>query len=285
MIERIARAKINLALHVTGRREDGYHLLDTLAGFADFGDLLRFEPAPDGQISLKITGPFAAEPGLSGEDNIVAGAARLLAQAADIPAGAAITLEKNLPVASGIGGGSADAAAALLGLRELWQVADDIALEPLAMRLGADVPMCLVSAPLRARGIGEVVEPLAGACALHAVLVNPRVAVATPQVFAALDARSNPPIGDAPENPFDPDFLAGMRNDLEAPARKLFPVIGDVLASIGRQEGCLLARMSGSGATCFGLFATKGEANAAHRAIVDKAPHWWSVPAEIGGTA
>ena len=163
MIERIARAKINLALHVTGRREDGYHLLDTLAGFADFGDLLRFEPAPDGQISLKITGPFAAEPGLSGEDNIVASAARLLAQAADIPAGAAITLEKNLPVASGIGGGSADAAAALLGLRELWQVADDIALEPLAMRLGADVPMCLVSAPLRARGIGEVVEPLAGA--------------------------------------------------------------------------------------------------------------------------
>ena len=168
-------------------------------------------------------------------------------------------------------------------LRALWDLPKDFPLNAIASRLGADVPMCLASRPLRARGIGEQIEPLTGAGRLHAVLVNPGVAVATPQVFAALTDKANVPIGELPGDPFDPAFLGGLRNDLEAPARGLFPDIGEVLDLIATQKGCLLARMSGSGATCFGLFADREAANAAHRAIVDTAGQWWSAPVEIAG--
>ncbi|MEC9344542.1 MAG: 4-(cytidine 5'-diphospho)-2-C-methyl-D-erythritol kinase [Pseudomonadota bacterium] len=291
MIEHIARAKINLALHVTAQRADGYHEIDTLAGFADTGDRLGFEAAPDGAIRLDVTGPFAREleaAGAGQDGNIVMRAAEILARSAREaglrPGGARIHLEKNLPVASGLGGGSADAAATLVGLRELWNLPAGLKLGPIAASLGADVPMCLVSAPLRARGIGEAVERLEGAGACHALLVNPRVAVSTPQVFAALARKANPAIGALPPDPFDPAWLATLRNDLEVPATEACPVIGDVLAWLGRQEGCVLARMSGSGATCYGLFGDAAQARAAHRQAVDTMTQWWSAPAEIAGS-
>ena len=290
MIERFAAAKINLALHVTAQRGDFYHDIDTLVGFADIGDRLRFEEAPDGEFDLALGGPFGAELGEAGMaegDNIVLRAAMALSAAARqaglSPGGAKITLEKNLPVASGLGGGSADAAATLSGLGALWNLPETFSRSAIAAGLGADVPMCLASRPLRARGIGERIDPLVGAGALHAVLVNPRVAVATPRVFAALSQKANPAIGTLPDDPFDPSFLAGLRNDLEAPARRLFPVIGATLARLAGTEGCLLARMSGSGATCFGLYPDREAALAAHRAIVDTQGDWWSAPAVIVG--
>jgi 4-diphosphocytidyl-2-C-methyl-D-erythritol kinase len=170
MIQRLAKAKVNLALHVIGQRGDGYHRIDTLAGFADVGDRLTFERSTNSEISLNLAGPFAGD--LTQQGNIVLKAAGLLAEAADSKAGAAITLEKNLPVASGIGGGSADAAATLDGLRDLWELADQFPLKTLAAKLGADVAMCLVSAPLRATGIGEIVEPLHRARTFNALLVR-----------------------------------------------------------------------------------------------------------------
>lgn len=288
MIERLARAKVNLALHVTGERQDGYHEIDTIVGFADSGDRITVEPAPAGEIRFSFCGPFAADLPQAAGDNIVARAAHALQDAARRHGsggfGAAIALEKNLPVASGLGGGSADAAAVLLALRQMWRLPDGFDLAALAVTLGADVPMCLQSAPLRARGIGERTEPLDGARPLPALLVNPRVALSTPAVFAALRQKENAPIGPFGDDPFDPAFLAKLRNDLEAPARSLAPAVGEVIALLGRQQGCLLARMSGSGATCFGLFADAEAAAAAHRHFIDRAPQWWSVPTRIGGS-
>ncbi len=291
MIERFAAAKINLALHVTAQRGDFYHDIDTLVGFADIGDRLRFEEAPDGDFDLALDGPFGDELGAAGMaegDNIVLRAATALSAAAQqagfAPGGARITLEKNLPVSSGLGGGSADAAATLSGLFTLWNLPETFSCSAIAAGLGADVPMCLSGKPLRARGIGDRIDLLTGAGALHAVLVNPRVAVATPRVFAALANKANPAIGALPDDAFDPSFLDGLRNDLEAPARRLFPVIGTTLARLAGTEGCLLARMSGSGATCFGLYPDREAALAAHRSIVDTQDDWWSAPAIIAGT-
>ena len=267
----LARAKINLCLHVTGQRGNGYHLLDSLVVFADIGDRISCVPAKD--LALTITGPEAA--GLSTEaDNLVLRAARAFGNAQ----GAAITLDKRLPVASGIGGGSADAAATLLALSRMWRVGLPDAAA--VLRLGADVPVCLAGHPARMRGVGEVVtalpHPLPDA---HLVLVNPRVQVSTPVVFNGLARKDNPPLpADLPRLKSLPElaaFLMMQRNDLEAPALAAQPVIGQVKAALGGQTGCHLARMSGSGATCFGLFADPLTAAAAASAIRAAHPGWW----------
>lgn len=267
-----APAKVNLYLHVTGRRADGYHLLDSIAVFPAVGDVLHAAPAE--ALSLTVTGPFgttlAEEP-----DNLVLRAARALAARLPAPApGARLVLEKNLPVASGIGGGSADAAAALRLLAQLWNAT--VALPALALPLGADVPVCLESRPARMGGIGETLGPAPMVPACGIVLVNPGVAVATPAVFRARTGDFSPAArlpagwGDATAMAAD---LARLRNDLEAPAITLCPLIAAVLAALRAVPTCLLARMSGSGATCFGLFADTASAVAAARAL--GRPGWW----------
>ena len=280
-IEVLAPAKVNLCLHVTGRRADGYHLLDSLVVFAGVGDRLRFRPAPE--LTLRIEGPFGgalAGNGAGEGDNLVLRAARLMAPGRS----AAITLDKRLPVAAGLGGGSADAAAALRGLARLWAV-------PLpettgTLGLGADVPVCLDGRPARMRGIGERLDPVAGLPPAWLVLVNPGVAMPTGPVFAALPCRDNPPLPDLPPSGWSGPhalgaWLARTRNDLEAPAKALAPEIGTVLAAIAATPGCLLARMSGSGSSCFGLFASEDDARAAAGALSDVARGWWVVPAPL----
>ena len=281
-----APAKVNLALAVTGRRRDGYHVIDTLAVFADIGDRLSLEPAAE--VSLDVSGPFAGD--LSDPaDNLVVRAATMLRDAASettpVP-GARLRLEKHLPVASGIGGGSADAAAALRGLNRLWRL--DWAREDLAglgVRLGADIPMCLTSRPLRATGIGEDIAPLRGFPALHLVLVNPGVAVSTAEVFAGCNDRF---LGDLPDPSCVSDldsaltWLGDTANDLEGPAIRIAPVIDAVLNALRASQSCLLARMSGSGATCFGIYRDDAAARAAAAAIRAARPDWWAVTAITG---
>lgn len=272
-VAEFAPAKLNLALHVTGRRADGYHLLDSLVAFAALGDRITLAP---GQ-GIALSGPFAAD--LPGEGNLCLRAARLLGLRA------AIGLEKVLPVASGIGGGSADAAAVLRGFARGGE-----ALPPpeAIAALGADVPVCLAGQAARMRGIGEVLDPVPALPALHLVLVNPGIALATPAVFAALDRRDNPALPALPARFADAAALLGWlsatRNDLEAPARRLQPVIGTVLAALS-QAGAGLARMSGSGATCFGLFASATAAEAACARIRAAQPGWWAVATRLAGAA
>ena len=269
-----APAKVNLFLHVTGRRADGYHLLDSLAVFGPAADRLSATPAD--ALSLTLAGPFgeslAAEP-----DNLVLRAARALAAKAGVAAGAALHLEKHLPVASGIGGGSADAAAALRLLNRLWGCGlEQAALAQIAAPLGADIPVCVASRPAQMQGIGEVISaaPALPECGL--LLVNPRVPVATPAVFRARQGGFSP-MAELPAAWPDAAAMAAdlarLTNDLEAPALSLCPVIGEVLAALRAAPGCLLARMSGSGATCFGIFATPAEAAAAARAMPGG---WWA---------
>jgi 4-diphosphocytidyl-2-C-methyl-D-erythritol kinase len=269
-----APAKINLYLHVTGRRHDGYHLLDSLVAFAGAGDVLSGEPAE--RLSLRVAGPFAA--GLAGEaDNLVLRAARALAAEAGVAAGARLVLDKRLPVASGIGGGSADAAAALRLLCRLWRLTPDpVALSRLALRLGADVPVCLAGYAARMGGTGERLEPPPVLPACGIVLVNPGVAVATRDVFRALagawSARAVLPAGWPTVAAMAAD-LSTLRNDLQTPATRICPAIHDVLAILSSAPGCLLARMSGSGATCFGLFDSRAAAEAAVATV--HRPGWW----------
>ena len=269
-----ARAKVNLFLHVVGRRRDGYHLLDSLAVFPDIGDSLRGEPG-DG-LSLTVCGPFAAA--LSGEaDNLVLRAARRLAAARGVPDGARLVLTKNLPVASGIGGGSADAAAALRLLAQLWRVAvpDD-----LPIGLGADVPVCLAQVPARMGGVGEILSAAPALPDFGIVLANPGVVVATPAVFATRSASgagfsvtASLPAG-WPDTAAMAHDLAGTANDLQDSAVSLYPVIAEVIATLAAQPGCRLARMSGSGATCFALF--NDAATARRTAAVLSGRGWWT---------
>jgi len=267
MPSRFAPAKVNLYLHVTGRRADGYHLLDSLAVFPAVGDVVTAEPAD--ALSLAITGPFAA--GLQAEpDNLLLRAARALRPGA----GAALTLEKNLPIASGIGGGSADAAAALRLLAQLWGV--EGSLHETALALGADVPVCLASVPARMGGVGELLSPAPVLPAFGMVLVNPGVAVATPAVFKARQGEFSPPATLPATWPNAASMAADLRacvNDLQAPAIALAPVIAEVLAALAALPGALLARMSGSGATCFALFETPAAAAAAAQGL--SRPGWW----------
>jgi 4-diphosphocytidyl-2-C-methyl-D-erythritol kinase len=268
-----APAKVNLHLHVVGRRPDSYHLLDSLVVFARVGDRLTVSPADD--LSLSVTGPFAA--GLAGEaDNLVLRAARMLAARAGLQTGGALVLEKNLPVASGIGGGSADAAAALRLLARFWGLESSIP-DDLCAGLGADVPVCLSGRPALMSGIGEALAPAPPLPELGIVLVNPGVAVSTPAVFGGRMGPFSDPVRFPTEGWGDAESFAAAlretRNDLEPPARALAPAIGDTLEALAGAPGCLLARMSGSGATCFGLFPSAEAARAAAGWIVRDG--WW----------
>lgn len=279
-VTELAPAKLNLALHVTGRRADGFHLLESLVVFTRFGDRLHIEPAEvDG---FSIDGPFAGQ--IDADDgNLAVRAREALRSALSNEARSAlpplsIRLEKNLPVASGIGGGSSDAAAVLRCLNRVWHCGlEDSRLAEIGADLGADVPMCLSARPLIARGIGEIVEPLANFPPLALVLVNPGVPVATPEVFARLarrDGESMPP----PPRTIDfhslRNWLETTRNDLEPAARDIEPSIGKALAALDK-AGSGFSRMSGSGATCFGLFETGNVAKRAALAIRAKHPDWF----------
>ena len=266
-----APAKVNLYLHVTGRRADGYHLLDSLAVFPPVGDTLSATLAPE--LSLRLEGRFGA--GLASEpDNLVLRAARALAAAAGITTGAKLVLTKELPIASGIGGGSADAAASLRLLSRLWGL--DVDLHAIATRLGADVPVCLANVPTRMAGIGEILTPAPDLPQAGILLANPGIAVATPAVFKARTSPYSPPA--TVPAAWDSTAalvrdLAALGNDLEAPAIALAPEIADVLAALQALPGARLARMSGSGATCFALFDAPAAADAAARAMMPT--KWW----------
>jgi 4-diphosphocytidyl-2-C-methyl-D-erythritol kinase len=273
-----APAKVNLYLHLTGRRSDGYHLIDSLVAFADIGDWVTARLAAT--LSLKLTGSEAGD--LIGEpDNLVLRAAQRLADHAGKSAGAALYLEKSLPVAAGIGGGSADAAATLRALRRLWRLAiDDATLACLGEQLGADIPACVYGRAAWVTGIGERIELAGGALPSAGILLaNPRRKLATAAVFAARHGA----FGSAAERfatiPGDgialARMLAPLRNDLTAAAIGLVPEIGHVLTALGRLQGVLLARMSGSGATCFALFVDRAAAERARAALAAEQPGWW----------
>ncbi len=282
-----APAKVNLALHVTGQRADGYHLLDTLVGFASVGDWVSLETGPG--RGLTIGGPEGAA--LNPEDpNLVMQTVTAFWGDGMGPLG--VHLDKQLPVSSGIGGGSADAAATFRGLMWLMdQVGtarpSDQGLAARLLTLGADVPMCLTCLPARVRGIGERIAPLPSLARLALVLVNPRVAVPTPSVFKALTAKDNPEMSALPPDPGDAraltDWLALQRNDLQPSALSLAPVIGTVLDRIARSPACLLARMSGSGATCFGVYPDRDSADEAARRLSRDNPGWWVRAAVLDG--
>ncbi len=276
-IVRAAPAKLNLYLHVVGRRPDGYHLLDGLVAFADIADEIVAEPADT--LGIKITGPYAfALDGLDA-DNLVTRSAKRLASILGRSPGAALTLVKNLPVASGIGGGSADAAATLEALLALWQAElPPEHLAALAAELGADVPVCLVGRTSWLGGIGEHVDPAPPLPAVGVVLVNPNRPLPTPAVFKARRgafSKADRFDGTAADAGALATLLASRRNDLTAAAVALVPEIADVLAALGATEGALLVRMSGSGATCFGLYADDVVAKTAAEQLRRDAPGWW----------
>lgn len=283
-----APAKINLTLHVTGQRSDGYHLLDSLVVFASAGDSIYLQIG--NTLSVTTEGPEAAAVPTD-TNNLVLKVANLFS---DMP-GASFLLTKNLPVASGIGGGSADAAAAFRGLMVHWSggVVDEKMFDPQhtpfaekLLQLGSDIPVCLQSRPTRMQGIGEKLDALPKLPPLFAILVNPRVQVSTPDVFSALGERDNAPM--APELPAFSgahDFvvwLSEQRNDLEPAARQLVPEISTVIDELNAEPLCLLSRMSGSGATCFGLFDHFGAAKTAARGMAKRYPNWWIAAVQLG---
>lgn len=278
----LARAKVNLYLHVTGRRADGYHLLESLIVFAETGDEITVAPAAD--LSLSIDGPFAGELG-AGPDNLVLRAGDALRRLTQPRGGAAITLTKNLPIASGIGGGSADAATTLSALCRLWNVTPERrALMELAAGLGADVPVCLDGRPSLVAGIGEEIATVGDLPPAWLLLANPRIATPTPAVFKARKGAfsASRPWGASPR-----DFaqlaarLQACGNDLTDAAIGVTPAIRDVLAALANLPGCALARLSGSGATCFGLFADERGARAAEASLHKAEPSWWVAAAAM----
>lgn len=278
-----ARAKINLALHVVGQRADGYHLLDSLVAFADFGDEIRIARGrgrADGEHRLTIAGPFARGLETDG-NNLVLKAVRLMGER--LPA-LDIHLEKRLPVASGIGGGSADAAAALRAVSQLLDLPMPSA--GAILSLGADVPVCVAGTALRMRGIGEDIGPVPPLPALAAVLANPGLSVATPSIFKALAHKTNPPLAAFPGDGFaDAAALCGWlretRNDLEPVAVEIGPAIRTCLDALAASKDALLHRMSGSGATCFGLYATVEAARQAAESLKAAHPGWWVIATSI----
>jgi 4-diphosphocytidyl-2-C-methyl-D-erythritol kinase len=277
--EHFAPAKVNLFLHVGERRPDGFHELESLVVFADAGDMLTLAPA-DG-LSLAVEGLFSA--GLATDDNLVLKAARAFAGATGTAPLGRFVLTKNLPVASGLGGGSADAAAALrlLSSRHAGQVNDARLLE-IATTVGSDVPACVLSRALMMRGRGEHLDPLQRFPKLNALLVNPGQSVSTAEVFKRLEIRTGTGKVSLP-GAFDNSdalirFLRTTRNDLEAPARTIAPAIRTALDEISRMPGIQIARMTGSGATCFGLFETGLDARMAATALTRSHPDWWIAP-------
>ena len=283
-VSAFAPAKINLYLHVVGRRTDGYHLLDSLVAFADIGDWVTAAPAPT--LSLTIGGPEGDAIAALGEDNLVLRAARLFAAAIGpqapgaAPFGAALCLDKRLPAAAGIGGGSSDAAATLRALDRLWRrPLDRDAVAALALTLGADTPACLAARPVWVGGVGERIEDAPGLPPAGIVLANPRRALPTAAVFAA---RRGAFAGAGRFDAMPPDaaglaaVLADRRNDLTEAALTLLPDIAAVLQRLSQLPGALFARMSGSGATCFALFPDRASAVSAGALLARAEPRWWS---------
>lgn len=284
MLETLAPAKINLYLHVTGRRADGYHYLDSLVVFASVGDRLRLEKGKG--LSLSIEGPMAdALAGQDIESNLVVKAARRLAEALAVPPDLRFTLIKNLPIASGIGGGSTDAAAALRLLAAHWGLSPESPLlTEIAAALGQDVPCCLAANTCYFRDIGNITEPGPTLPLTHMVLVNPSTSLPTPSVFKA---RTGPfsrpePLTTPPKTTLElAEALASRRNDLSEAAISLCPAVHNVLSALSDQPSCLLARMSGSGATCFGLFEDRASAREAAATLHQLRPDWWVIPTII----
>lgn len=277
-----APAKLNLSLHVTGKRADGYHLLESLVVFTQFGDVLRVTPAET--LSLTITGEFAADIGPN-TGNLVLKAAHALRIAANVTSGAALVLEKNIPVGAGLGGGSADAAATLILLMKHWGVIVPAAtLQALALRLGADVPMCLLSHPLIARGIGEDITPLPLKLPpLPLVLVYPRVPIATAELFAhhTLETPPATPRLDTTTAETLLESLAGTRNQLQRTAVILTPEVAEVLLVLNTALQARFVRMTGSGSACFAITDDKAAAERLAREIHSQYPHWWVRATEV----
>jgi 4-diphosphocytidyl-2-C-methyl-D-erythritol kinase len=291
-IQRQARAKVNLSLRVTGRRPDGYHELDGLTAFAEAGDLVTVQDAED--LSLEIVGPYAGSlsavtvPDEPATENLVLRAARALAQATGRTPRARIVLDKQLPVAGGLGGGSADAAAALHALCQLWGVEPTPArLAEIGLQLGADVPVCLHGYAAFVSGIGERLGPAPHLPEAYLLLANPGVELSTGAVFKALDGQTSGPAArwDAPPRDAGAlaQHLARDGNDLEGPARRICPEIDAVLSALAGRPGCLIARMSGSGASCYGLFADAASAEAAAAQLAADQPRWWLRAARLVG--
>ena len=288
-----AYAKINLFLHVTGRRDDGYHLLESLVVFTEYGDEITVSRS-ESDLSLKITGPFSGTLDTGG-NNFALKAARLLQKSCVDKGvkmgGAHIHLVKNLPISSGIGGGSADAAATLRALAQLWPQADEIIdshefTSKLTTVLGADIMMCLKSKSLIASGIGEKVETV-NLPELWLVLVNPGKAISTPEVFGHFELHETshkmPPLPGIANAHTVADYLKRTSNDLIEPALKIAPVIKDVITTLQQSEDCLYANMSGSGATCFGLYENKKSAQNAANQIQAAQPNWWCIATKTLG--
>lgn len=283
-----APAKINLTLHVAGRRADGYHLLESLVAFADVADTLTLEPAS--VLELAVTGPTAPAAGAL-EKNLVLVAARALVRRRPGLRVGAFALTKRLPAAAGIGGGSADAAAALrllCTLNDISTEAEDVVAA--ARETGADVPVCLAGRARMMRGAGELLGPDVFMLSVPAVLVNPGIGLSTARVFAELGLVPGTMTGHAVHPDVPPraslddlfGFLAACRNDLEQAASNLVAEVGDGLAQLRRQNGCRLARMSGSGPTCYGLFDNQSAMISAVRALRQARPGWWIHPVIIG---
>lgn len=275
-----APAKINLTLAVGPLQSGGYHPLDSLVAFADWGDEIRVRPAP--ALALTMGGPFARELEIA-KGNLVFQAARAMQIAADEQLGAMIHLDKRIPVAAGVGGGSADAAATLRALNRLWGL--DWTLETLCeigLTIGADVPACLYSRTLRMQGRGEVITPLGGPPAWPALLVNPGVPVPTGAVFRRFDSEPQEELHRRAAPADLVDWIRKGENHLELPARALAPEITSVLDALSDAPGCWLERMSGSGATCFGLFDTITQAESAGEALAAAKPDWFVRPVMLG---
>lgn len=279
-----ARAKLNLALHVTGIRGDGYHLLDSLVAFPTIEDLLRLEPSE--RLTLEIEGPFASDLSQEPEDNLVLKAVRRFSTIAGIePPRVRLTLEKRLPVASGIGGGSSDAAAALRLMSRHCGIHLTASEEAeLALSLGADVPVCLAQSASRMSGIGEKLASAPVMPAAGIVLVNPLKKVSTSAVFAIMARKDNPPLPPIPEC-FERleelvSYLRDTRNDLQQAAETLCPEIIDVKETLMAQPGVKIARMSGSGATCFAL-CSAGQQTVIAAAIGQTRPNWWVASGQL----
>lgn len=276
-----APAKLNLYLEIIGVREDGYHLIDSLVAFADFGDQLHVERAE--KTSLSVSGPFAGQtPADVG--NLVLRALQLLERAAGRPLPVAIYLEKRLPAGAGLGGGSADAAATLRGVRSLYDLPiNDVALAELGLELGADLPVCLAGRPAHVSGIGERLTAVQGLQAFPTLLVYPGVGLSTPSVYQEYDKRHlESHSADLKEHSaLSLAELAERRNDLQSAAETLEPGVTHVLDALSHQEGCTLARMSGSGSACFGLFETMQQVEAAASRMKALSDSWWIQPCRV----
>lgn len=278
-----APAKINLFLHLTRKRRDGYHELQSLISFADIGDYISIEPADS--FSFNIDGDFSAN-FIENEQkshldcsNLVVRAARALSQLSNQVLKVKITLTKNLPLAAGLGGGSSDAAAAIWGLQQFWGIkSDEKYLLPLMTKLGADVPVCFNCQTSLVEGIGETLLPVNQIEEIPILIINPLISCPTQEIFLRHNGIFNKKINlpNYFESVFDYiDFLKSTNNDLYQPATQLIPEIGNIINAMEAQESCLLTRMSGSGASCFALFETIEQANQAKQAILDENPDWW----------